>query len=102
MEHDQDEEGNFETKTLVYGRFGPKYRLSVRHVTGDYNRVESEQSNLWANCAREDKLNAYDKLPELLDELIKRVEERLQQVEANTQAIESLVPVPDSRKKGAK
>lgn len=95
---DHDDEGGTTEMFLVYGRFGPKFRLSVQEIFEHQGRPVHEESILWANCSREVKLLAYAHLSSLLDSMIKRAEERLQQIEDNTEAIESLLP-PLTRKK---
>src|SRR4051812_22240789 len=60
----------YSSKDLVYKRFGPKFRLVIEETSGCEGNPESAESTLWANCPRELKLDAFDKLPALLDELI--------------------------------
>jgi predicted nucleotidyltransferase len=80
-------------RELVYGRFGPKFRLYVAEITSvDGGRNELEQTP-WANCPRDMKLLAFQKLPELLDELAVQVERLLDQVDVGYDAIQAMIPI---------
>ncbi len=46
---------------------------------------------LWANCPRELKLAAFNKIPALLAALIQEVEEKIGQFETDTSTIDSLL-----------
>ena len=79
-------------RELVYGRFGPKFRLYVAETTSvDGNRDQLEQTP-WANCPRDMKLLSFQKLPELLDELARQVEALLDQVDVGYDAIQAMIP----------
>jgi hypothetical protein len=93
IEEDEDPSGTIcIQRRLVYGRYGPKFRLSVVHITSvDGSRDQCEET-LWANCPRDMKLLVFTKLPELLDELAVQVEKVLEQVDVGYDAIQAMIP----------
>jgi hypothetical protein len=102
LEFERDEEGFFwSEKRLEYGRYGPKYRIYVVDA-GEQQGHYAQTETLWANCPRDVKLMAFERLPDLLDELIRTLEGTLDQVRANSEAIQSLLPPSTVREKGAK
>ncbi len=87
-------------KQLVYGRYGPKFRIFVTHTVENEGSLDVNEETLWANCPRDQKLLAFNYLPALLDELVERLETTLEQVESNSETIQALLP--PVKEKGAK
>ncbi|MFI5461449.1 MAG: hypothetical protein ACHRXM_39110 [Isosphaerales bacterium] len=86
-------------RKLVYGRYGPKFRLFVTQITSVDGSRDHYEETLWANCPRDVKLLSFTKLPELLDELAVQVEKVLDQVDVGYDAIQAMIP---ARGKAAK
>lgn len=79
-------------RMLVYGRYGPKFRLFVTETTSCDGSRDGYEETLWANCPRDMKLLTFTKLPELLDELAVQVEKVLDQVDVGYDAIQAMIP----------
>ena len=92
------DEGYFAEKSLIYGRYGPKFRIYVRDISVVQGSLDSEDEKLWANCPRDIKLLAFNQLPELLDQIEKSLRHTLEQVRLNTETIEALLP-PSKRRR---
>ncbi len=88
-------------RELVYGRFGPKFRLYVAEITAVDGCQDQLEQTPWANCPRDMKLLSFQKLPELLDELAKQMEGLLDQADVGCQAIQSMIPVEPAGKRKA-
>jgi len=103
LEHDEDEGGDFcSTTEVVYGRYGSRFRIFVSHFLVVDGGVEKDEETLWANCSRDLKLRAFNEIPALLDELVKKLEGTLELVETSSRMIESLLPPIAPKEKGAK
>jgi len=96
------EKGVFREHSLAFGRVASSgYRLHVAtravrdssQPTGESHASESihEEQILWPSCSREIKLRAFDKLPELLDGIIKNAEELLETAEKTAAKIKEMV-----------
>ncbi len=88
-----DEEQNpVRNVSLEYRRINSKFRIAV--VT--YYPSGEEEEKPWSDCPREDKLDSYKKLPDLLIELTKKVMTTLSETQENTrmvaQIIKNLIP----------
>jgi len=75
--------------------------LNVRDASqqpggADNSPIVSEEQVLWPSCSREMKLRAFDKLPELLDKIIKNAEGLLQTAEVTAARIKEMVGEPDA------
>jgi len=78
----KDEDGNSRMvyQTLAFGRVNAAYRIHVVDEMGivddegGWRELVSRQATLWPSCGRETKLRAVEKLPELLDMIIKETE----------------------------
>ncbi len=55
----------------------------------------NEEQVLWPSCSREMKLRAFDKLPELLDRIVKNAEGLLQTAELTASRIKEMVGEPE-------
>ena len=100
VEADTNEEEGFSSrKSLVYGRYGTKYRLFVVDEDEHHGNCVGHTETLWANCPRDLKLAAYLKLPNLLDDLITRVQETLEHLEENTEKLQAILPPERGKKK---
>jgi len=91
---------------LAFNRVGSAgYRLHVAVLTvrdatqqpggPDTRATLNEEQVLWPSCSREMKLRAFDKLPELLDKIIKNAEGLLQTAELTAARIKEMVGEPD-------
>jgi hypothetical protein len=93
IERDEDPSDTICIKRmLVYGRYGPKFRLFVTCTTSIDGSRDQYEETLWANCPRDMKLLTFTKLPELLDELALQVEKVLSQVDVGYDAIQAMIP----------
>jgi hypothetical protein len=92
------------SRVLVYGRYNGQYRLYVAET--DYRDVGPDgpegTQTLWANCPRDIRLAAYEKLPDLLANLVGRVEARIEKIRACTEAINEIIDLAPPAKKGGK
>ncbi len=94
IEHDEDESGTIGNDyCLVYDRYGPKFRFSIVYTCDVDGNKQGRTETLWANCPRDMKLLAFQKLPELLDALAVRMEEMLEQVDVGYNTIQDMIPV---------
>jgi hypothetical protein len=77
-----DDAGNSRTgrQTLAFGRVGSGYRIHVvdsmgfRDDQGRWQEMATRQQTPWPSCGREIKLKAVEKLPELLDTIVREAE----------------------------
>ena len=90
-EHDEGNQAFYMKKELVYDRFRSKFRIFVTHFVGIDGCVDTDEATLWANCSRETRLLAFNRLPDLLDQLIKSMEGTLDMVTANAATIQALI-----------
>jgi hypothetical protein len=87
----------YESRTwLVYGRYGPKFRIYVRETLHQLDSQTCEET-LWSNCSRDVKLLAFNYLPSLLEELERSLECTLEQIKSNSEALQSLLPPPKGK-----
>lgn len=97
-----DQKGVFREHSLAFGRVGSAgYRLhvvtrtvrdSAQEISGsDISESVHEEQILWPSCSRDLKLRAFDKLPELLDGIIKNAEGLLQTAERTAAKIREMV-----------
>lgn len=97
---DEDEDGTYTGDYLCYQRFGDKFRLLVKEVE-DFQAVGGdckETHTPWANCRRDTKLAAFEKLPALLAKLIEKVQATINQVSGSMEAVQDLLPPPSNGK----
>jgi hypothetical protein len=94
-----DERGWYSEMRLMYGRYGPKYRIFVSDVVSDQGSLDKDESTLWANCPRDVKLMAFQRLPDLLDEIERTLRHTLEQVRLNKETLEALLPPPKAKEK---
>jgi hypothetical protein len=93
IDRDTDPTGSITSRRmLLYSRYGPKFRIVVSNITEVDGNEEKYEETLWANCPRDLKLLAFDKLPALLDKLILRMEAMLDQVDVGYDAIQAMIP----------
>lgn len=63
---------------LAFGRVLGSYRIHVlnreQYLEDNSWEVRSEERTPWGSCSREEKLDAFQKLPQLLDEIINKAE----------------------------
>lgn len=101
LESDEDPPaGHYFRRELFYGRHGERFRIYVRHFMEFEGSVETDEETLWANCPRDVKLMSFNRLPDLLDQLVNCLEATLEQVRLNSETIQALLPQPKA--KGAK
>jgi hypothetical protein len=78
----RDDDGNPRSvrQTLAFGRVGSGYRIHVvdsmgfRDDHGRWQELATRQQTPWPSCGREIKLRAVEKLPELLDTIVREAE----------------------------
>jgi hypothetical protein len=78
---DAPEHGDsFVFQCLAFGRVGGTYRIHVLQQTcdkddrGGYSEMTAQKRIPWGSCPRETKLQAFTKLPKLLDAIISKAE----------------------------
>jgi hypothetical protein len=97
-----DEKGVSRENYLAFNRVGSAgFRLHVATVTlrdsmqhpggSETSERLNQEQVLWPSCSREMKLRAFDKLPELLDKIIKNAEGLLQTAELAAVRIREMV-----------
>jgi len=57
---------------LEYRRIGTKYRIAV--VVVSEQEPDQEYARAWSDCSRNLKIESIEKLPDLIDKIIKQVE----------------------------
>jgi hypothetical protein len=93
IEEDEDPSGTISIRrSLVYGKYGSKFRLAVVQITSVDGNRDGYEETLWANCPRDMKLLVFTKLPELLDALAVQVEKVLEQVDVGYDAVQAMIP----------
>jgi hypothetical protein len=71
---------SFVFQSLAFGRVGGTYRIHVLQQTcdkderGGYSEMTTQKRIPWGSCPRETKLQAFTKLPKLLDAIISKAE----------------------------
>lgn len=95
-------EDDFEQVELAYqSSSNGTYRVAVIRSSPETEYEQgSYSSKPWAECSRDDKLRSFEKLPELLSELTKKLEEKLAKAEHVVTMVAGSLPVP-KKKKGA-
>jgi hypothetical protein len=98
---------------LAFGRVGGSFRIHVVRETIDVDDGTSarttlaEERMLWPSCPRETKLKAFEKLPDLLDQIIEEAERLARTSEATRIKVdamigeEELVEVAQGRARGS-
>jgi hypothetical protein len=95
----QDDEGNslIVRQTLAFGRVGASYRIHVVDETGivdddgRWQELLSRNQTPWPSCGRETKLRAIERLPELLDSIIKEAERLAETADETASRIEEMI-----------
>jgi hypothetical protein len=95
----QDDEGNslVVRQTLAFGRVGASYRIHVVDETGIvdgegcWQELVSRNQTPWPSCGRETKLRAVERLPELLDSIIKEAERLAETADETASRIEEMI-----------
>jgi hypothetical protein len=80
-------------RTLKYSRLQGEFRLHLVDwdlVSGDPEGPD-QTPTLWANCSRDDRLAAYEKLPALLEILVENLAARVEKIRVNSQAINEIL-----------
>ena len=75
---DNGDEEDYAGTYLGYVRVGPKYRIAVATLDNASN-IQSVKP--WTDCSREEKLESFGKLPDLLARIAERAEEQIQTAE---------------------
>jgi hypothetical protein len=94
----QDERGNTRvaSQRLAFGRVGGAYRIHVIDEVGIRDEEQASQGSIsrqetaWPSCGRETKLKAFEKLPELLDNIIKESERLAETADATVSKVGEL------------
>jgi hypothetical protein len=80
------EDGDFERHELGYARIDGTWGIALRVVEGNERWAEAHtQSWLFNNGPRADRLDAIEKLPELLERLIKKADSMTKKIKESTQ-----------------
>lgn len=103
-EEDEDPEDprTYETY-LRYERYKGEYRITVTHLMDG----EPQETKPWAECSRDMKLMTLEVLPDLINELHKKVSKQVTHIQAKIDLLDSMIPSvgepqhrPSPRKKG--
>ena len=94
-------------RLLRYGRFHDgKFRVFIAdrdyEERDPYNDGPSETWTAWSNCAREVRLKAYDRLPELVERVIHALTLQTERLKESTASVESLLGFVEKPKGGKK
>ncbi|HJZ57715.1 MAG TPA: hypothetical protein VKE74_22340 [Gemmataceae bacterium] len=92
----EDEEGREVTEVLLgYERHrSGNFRIVVTYTPSWVACRDDVTVRPWSECSRDDKLESFEKLPELLVELAKRVDERTAKAEQTVSAVNTLLQRP--------
>ena len=83
---------------LEYLRLNGKYRIVVVQANEDGASLGEDFVRPWSECSREDKIESFEKLPELLLKLAETIEEQAAKAE---QVLSLVAPqLPPKKKKG--
>jgi hypothetical protein len=102
---DHDEDHPRWQRTLNYGRYENQFRLFIKLIDYEDSRPDggpSEYTTLWSNAPRNVRLDAFEKLPELLARLVDRVEARVESIRASNRAFAENLEIAPTVKKGSK
>lgn len=90
-----------EVVSLAYARYKTaKFRIVLTYTPAGAQRPSDDTIRAWAECSRDDKLDSFEKLPDLLIELAKKVDERTAKAEQTIATVNSLIQLP-TKPKGA-
>ncbi|MBL9080617.1 MAG: hypothetical protein JNK76_02360 [Planctomycetales bacterium] len=83
-----DEDGN--ESFLEYMRIGKNFRIAITYI------VDGESGTRpWSDCSREEKLESFAKLPDLLLEIAARVDQKIQQSKATVESVRKSIKAKD-------
>jgi hypothetical protein len=85
---------------LVYEKYKQgKYRITICHYSEPSNEHdEGVDRQAWSEATRDLKIQCFEKLPNLLIEIAKKVDERVAQAERIVTEVTSKLPLPKKRK----
>jgi hypothetical protein len=75
--------------SLVYARIAGKYRIGVEW--GHSDDPESNTLKPWAECSREEKLQSFAKLPDLLEKLSAEVDQDVTSAVSTVESVSKVV-----------
>jgi hypothetical protein len=83
-DNDMPESEYFSRRDLGYSKVGGRWGISLRAVTGNYSRPDEESTDSWHfnDAPRWLRLEGIEKIPDLLDELIKSTEETTKKIKS--------------------
>jgi hypothetical protein len=99
-----DEDGRERTVTsLEYLRpESQKFRIAVEFASYFDGECHDREVKSWAECSRDDKLRTFEKLPDLIVEIARKVDERVLKAEQTINEVTAKLPLPKKRKGGDK
>jgi hypothetical protein len=97
----EDDEGLYCTNYLGYGRHtSGKFRVLITYHPSWAREPDDISVRPWSECSRDDKLDSFEKLPELVVELARRVDERTAKADQIVAAVNASLQLPKQRKGG--
>ncbi len=98
VDSDGDEVEWANSRSLAFGRVNGIHVLEERHhksddgsCVGRYDVLVSEERTPWPSCDRETKLQAFAKLPQLLDEIFKKAGELAKTAEETASTVKEML-----------
>jgi hypothetical protein len=88
---DHAQDGNRQTVRLLYSRYDGKFRLHIHDYTLLDDGQEFETNTVWSSAARDVKLAAFQKIPDLLADITQKVEQAIEQTEGAGRTIQDLI-----------
>lgn len=82
-----DESGeNYSRRDLGYTDFGHHWRIALRYVRGNYSDPNDEMEDLWLfnEAPRWQRIEAIEKIPELLQKLTKQANDTAKRIQKKT------------------
>jgi hypothetical protein len=79
-----------------------KFRVVVEFASFTEDFHHGDEVKPWAECTREHKLRTFEKLPDLLVEIARKVDEQVSKAEQTVAEVAAKLPLPKKRKGGDK
>jgi hypothetical protein len=89
---DLPDETGFWRRELGYAKIGSRWGIALQEISGDYNYPERYSCESWhfSDAPRWLRIEGAGKIPELIDELIKKTRETTQEIKTKTVEVNEL------------
>ncbi len=92
-----DVHGNTHSTYLEYRRVGQRFRIAIVHFD---DLPETESVKAWSDSPRDEKLDAFKKLPDLIIKIAVKLQERISEVQESVDTVNVTVTALGERKGG--